>query len=156
VTMSFADAHYLEQGSELDMKSQRITNLAEPTYPQDAATLNYAYSVLARKKLASQLFIFCGTTTSFELNLSDTAGSTLKFVFIFYTQADENMRRLASKSTHVVSTKEPGDTINRKEFINLIAYNRQHEPFNIVISINKFVPTSNIVIIEPHEDFRLV
>jgi hypothetical protein len=92
--MSFADAHYLKQGSELDMKSQRITNLAEPTHPQDAATLNYVNSVLARKKLASQLFIFSRTTTSFELNLSDTAGPTLKFVFTYITQADENARRL--------------------------------------------------------------
>jgi hypothetical protein len=86
VTMSFADAHYIKQGSELDMKSQRITNLAEPSHPQDAATLNYVNSVLARKKLLSQLFIFSRTTTSLELNLSDTAGPTLKFVFTFYTR----------------------------------------------------------------------
>jgi hypothetical protein len=85
VTMSFANAHYLKQGSELDLKSRRITNLAEPTHPQDAATLNYVNSVLARKKLASQLFISSRTTTAFELNLSDTAGPTLEFVFTFYT-----------------------------------------------------------------------
>jgi hypothetical protein len=84
VTVSFAEAHYLKQGSEIDMKSQRITNLAEPSHLQDAATLNYVNSVLARKKLASQLFVFSRTTTSFELNLSDTAGPTLKFVFTFY------------------------------------------------------------------------
>jgi hypothetical protein len=77
VTMSFADAHYLKQGSELDMKSQRITNLADPTHLQDAATLNYINSVLARKKLASQLFVFSRTTTSFEINLNDSAGPTL-------------------------------------------------------------------------------
>jgi hypothetical protein len=121
VTMSFADAHYLKQGSELDMKSQRITNLAEPIHPQDAATLNYINSVLARKKLASQLFIFSRTTTSFELNLSDTAGPTLKFVFTFIVQADENTSRIASKSTHIVSANESSDPINRKEFINLVA-----------------------------------
>jgi hypothetical protein len=32
VTVLFADAHYLKHGDELDMKSQRITNLAEPTH----------------------------------------------------------------------------------------------------------------------------
>jgi hypothetical protein len=94
VTVSFAEAHYLKQGSELDMKSQRIRNLAETSHLQDAATLNYVNSVLARKKLASQLFVFSRTTTSFELNLSDTAGPTLKFVFTYITQADENARRL--------------------------------------------------------------
>jgi hypothetical protein len=57
VPMSFDDAHYLRRSSQLDMKSQRITNLAEPTQPQDAATLNYVNSVLARKKLFSQLMI---------------------------------------------------------------------------------------------------
>jgi hypothetical protein len=72
-TVSFADAHYLKQGREIDMKSQRITNLAKPSHLQDAATLNYINTVLARKKLASQLFVFSRTTTSFELNLSDTA-----------------------------------------------------------------------------------
>jgi hypothetical protein len=121
------NAHYLKQGSELDLKSRRITNLAEPTHPQDAATLNYVNSVLARKKLASQLFISSRTTTAFELNLSDTAGPTLEFVFTFYTQADENMSCIARKSTHIVSANEASDPINRKEFINLIAYNRQHE-----------------------------
>jgi hypothetical protein len=40
------------------MKSQWITNLAEPSRPQDATTLNYVNSVLARKKLASQLHAF--------------------------------------------------------------------------------------------------
>jgi hypothetical protein len=86
------------------MKSQRITNLAEPTQPQDAATLNYVNSVLARKKLPSHLFIFSRTTTTFELNLSDTAGPTLKFVFTYITQADENARQLTYRSTHIVSS----------------------------------------------------
>jgi hypothetical protein len=90
------------------------------------------------------------------LNLSDTAGPTLKFVFTFYTQADENMSRIASKSTHIVSANESNDPINRKEFINLIAYNSQHEPYSISIAINKFLPTSNLIIIEPHEASRLV
>jgi hypothetical protein len=101
--------------------------------------LNYVNSVLARKKLASQLFIFSRTTTTFELNLSDTAGPTLKFVFTFYTQSDENMSRIASKSTHIVSANESSDPINRKEFINLIAYNRQHEAYSISIAIKKFL-----------------
>jgi hypothetical protein len=57
VTVLFTDAHYLKQGSEIDMKSQRITNLAESSHLQDAATLNYINTVLVRKKLASQLFI---------------------------------------------------------------------------------------------------
>jgi hypothetical protein len=156
VTVTFADAHYLKQGSESDMKSQRITNLAEPTQPQDATTLNYLNSVLARKKLASQLFIFLRTTTTFELNLSDIAGPSLNFVFRFYTQADENMSRIASKSTHVVSANESNDPINRKEFINLIAYNRQHELCSISIAINKFFPASTLIIIDPHEASRLV
>jgi hypothetical protein len=131
VTLSFAEAHYLKQGSELDMKSRRIVNLADPTQLQDAATLNYINSVLARKKLASQLFVFSRTTTSFELNLSNSAGPTLKFVFTFITQADENARRLTYKATHIVSANEAEDPINRKEFINLVAYSRQHEPYNI-------------------------
>jgi hypothetical protein len=156
VTVSFAEAHYLKQGSEIDMKSQRIRNLAEPSHLQDAATLNYVNSVLARKKLASQLFVFSRTTTSFELNLSDTAGPTLKFVFTYITQADENARRLTYKATHIVSANEPEDPINRKEFINLVAYSRQHEPYNISFSINKFLPTSNIIIIEPNEASKLV
>jgi hypothetical protein len=46
----------LKQGDELDMKSQRISNVADPTDPQNAATMNYIESVLARKKLGSQLF----------------------------------------------------------------------------------------------------
>jgi hypothetical protein len=99
---------------------------------------------------------FSRTTTSFELNLSDTAGSTLKIVFTFYTQADENMRRLARKSTHIVSANEPEDPINRKEFINLIAHSRQHEPYSISIAINKFLLTSDIIIIEQNEASRLV
>jgi hypothetical protein len=147
VTMSFADAHYNKQSSELDMKLQRITNLVEPSHPQDAATLNYVNSVLARKKLFSQLFIFSRTTTLFELSLSDTAGPSLKFVFTFYTQADENTSRIASKSTHTVSANEASDPINRKEFISLIAYNRQHEPYSISITINKFLQTSSVIII---------
>jgi hypothetical protein len=69
VTMSFADVHYLKQGSEIDMKSQRITKLADPTQLQDAATLNYVNSVLVRKKLGSQLFLFSRTTTSFEISV---------------------------------------------------------------------------------------
>jgi hypothetical protein len=150
VTMSFADAHYLKQGSEIDMKSQRITNLAKPSHLQDAATLNYINTVLARKKLASLFFIFSRTTTSFELNLSYTAGPMLKFVFTYITQADEKARRLTYKATHIVSANEPEDPINRKEFINLVAYIRQHEPYNISFSINKFLPTSNILIIEPN------
>jgi hypothetical protein len=123
VTMSFAEAHYHMHGSELDMKSQRITNLAEPARPQDAATSNYVNSVLARKKLGSKLFIFSRTTTSFEMNLSDSAGPTLKIIFIYITQADENARRLTYKSTHIVSANEPEDLINGKEFINLVGYN---------------------------------
>jgi hypothetical protein len=138
------------------MKSQRITKLADPTHLQDAATLNYVNSALARKKLGSQLFLLTRTTTLFEMNLSDSAGPTLKFVFTYITQADENARRLTYKSTHIVSANDPEDPINRKEFINLVGYNRQHEPFNIVISINKFIPTSNIIIIEPTEASKLV
>jgi hypothetical protein len=74
----------------------------------------------------------------------------------FITQADENARRLTYKATHIVSANEPEDPINRKEFINLVAYNRQHEPYNISFSINKFLPTSNIIIIEPNEASKLV
>jgi hypothetical protein len=66
------------------------------------------------------------------------------------------MSCIARKSTHIVSANEASDPINRKEFINLIAYNRQHEPYSISIAINKFLPTSNIIIIEPHQDSRLV
>jgi hypothetical protein len=158
MTLSFADAHYLKQGSELDMKSQRITNLAEPTQQQDAATLNYVNSVLARKRLFSDLLIFSRATASpVELNLSDTAGPTLKFVFVFYIQADENVSRIASKSTHIVSTFEPNDPINWKEFINLIAYNnRQHESYSINIAISKFTATSKLIIIERQEASILV
>jgi hypothetical protein len=105
------------------MKSQRLVNLVDPVHLQDAATLNYINDVLARKKLDSQLFLFSRTTTSFEINLSDSAGPTLKFVFTYITQADENARRLFYKSTHIVSANEAEDPINRKEFINLVAYN---------------------------------
>jgi hypothetical protein len=65
------------------------------------------------------------------------------------------MSRIASKSTHIVSANEANDPINRKEFINLIAYNRQHEPYSISIAIKKFLPTSNLIIIEPHDASRL-
>jgi competence transcription factor ComK len=91
------------------------------------------------------------------LNLSDTAGPTLKFVFIFNTQADENMSCIACKSTHIVSANEPNDPINRKEFINLeslIIDNMNRIAFSI--AINKFLPTSSLIIIEPHEASRLV
>jgi hypothetical protein len=88
--------------------------------------------------------------------LSDTAGPTLKFVFTYITQADENARRLAYKSTHIVSAIEAEDPIIRKEFINIVAYNRQRELYNISISDNKFVPTVNIIILEPHEASKLV
>jgi hypothetical protein len=89
------------------------------------------------------------------LNLNYTAGPTLKFVFTYVTHADENTRRLAFKSTHIVSANEPEDPINRNEFINLVIYNKQHEPYNVCISINKFTPTSNLIIIESHEVSRL-
>jgi hypothetical protein len=62
VTM-FAVAHYHMHGNELGMKSQQVTNLAEPTHLQDAATSNYINSALARKKLGSQLFLLTRTTT---------------------------------------------------------------------------------------------
>jgi hypothetical protein len=155
VTMSLADAHYLKQGSELDMKSQRITNLAEPTQPQDAAQLNYVNSVLARKKLFSDLFIFTRATASpLELNLRDTAGPTLKFVFVFYTQADENMSRIASKSTHTVSAFEPNDPINRKEFINLsliIIDNMNHIVLIIVKNLTSFEQCLRAIIISGND-----
>jgi hypothetical protein len=157
MTLAFTDAHYLKHGSELDMKSQRITNLAEPTQPQDAATLNYVNSVLARKKLFSDLFIFTrSTSTPLELNLSDTAGPTSKFVFVFYTPADDNMSHIASKSTHIVSAFEPNDPINHVEFINLTAYNRQHETYTVSIAIRKFIGTSKLIIIDRHLDSRFV
>jgi hypothetical protein len=156
VTMAFADAHYLKQGRELDMKSQRITNLAEPTQPQDATTLNYINSVLARKKLPNQLFLFTRSPTISEVNLSDTAGPTLKFVFTYTVQADENARQLTYRSTHIVSSFEPNEPINRKELINRIAHNRQHESYSFSIAINKFLLTSNLIIIEPNEASRLV
>jgi hypothetical protein len=80
----------------------------------------------------------------------------LKFVFTYITQADENARRLPYKATHIVSANEPEDLINRMEFINLVAYSRQHEPYNISFLINKFLLTSNITIIEPNEVSILV
>jgi hypothetical protein len=139
------------------MKSHRIMNLVEPTQPQDATTLNYLNSVLARKKLFSQTFLFSRTTpTPLELNLSDTAGPTLKLVFTYVTQADENARQLTYRSTHIVISFELSKPLSPKEFINLIAYNKQHEPYSISITINKLLPTSNFIIIEPHETSRLV
>jgi hypothetical protein len=111
--------------------------------------------VLARKKLASQTFLFSRTATTFELNLSDTAGPTLKFVFTYIKQADENARRLTYRSTHIVGSFEPEDPINRMEFVNLIAYTRQLEPYSISISVKKFTATSTLIIIEPHEASRL-
>jgi hypothetical protein len=114
ITLSFAEAHNLKKGRESDMKSQRITNLTDPTRPQDAATLNYVKSVLARKKLGSQLFLFSRTTTSFELNLSDSAGHMLKFVFTYITQEDENIRRFTYKATQRISANEQEDPANRR------------------------------------------
>jgi hypothetical protein len=94
--------------------------------------------------------------TSFEINLTDSAGPTLKLVFTFIIHGDENARRITYKSTHILSANEPENPINRKEFINLVAYNKQHEPCNMFISVNKFLRTSTILILEPNEASKLV
>jgi hypothetical protein len=90
------------------------------------------------------------------MNLSDSAGHTLKVVLTCITQADQKARRLTYKSTHIVSANDPQDPINRKEYMTFVGYNRQHEPFNLIISIINFISTSNIIIIEPNEASKLV
>jgi hypothetical protein len=57
-------------------------------------------------------------------------------------------RPTTHKSTHIVSASEASDPINHQEHVNLIGYNEINEPFNTVISINKFTPTSDIILIE--------
>lgn len=109
VTMSYAEATYTKRDREFDTTAQNITSVADPTNPQDVATMNYVDSALTRKMLDNYPIVFTRTSSGpFKIDLYDAAGLTLELVFTLRAISivdgiESHIIRSTTKSTHIVS-----------------------------------------------------
>lgn len=83
---------------------------------EDVATRNYDRSLLVRKKLGSWTLLLT-RTADLKVELSDTAGPTLKLVFsVTFTNivAGVDSTRSTTESTHIVGVNDEGNPRNRR------------------------------------------